>query len=334
MKTVDKFLLHDLLKGFKKQKIAFYIDDICTYDKAMASIRMRCYDILLFLEKQGLEVELYKPWKRYQAVIFTKTREDKAVRVARELREKRTKVIFDAYCEFIADEGMSQNKERNNILAITALSDCVITCSTEQQKDFGMYHDKVKLIPESVHDNFFTVQKEHMQTNQVTLVYCGYSKKAKDTLCILDDLKWLQKKYNCKLLYLCEKDPEIKEIEYSFEKYEQSKIHEQLLQGDIMIAPRPMEGIEKLAHSFSKVAYPLSVGLPTVASPVPSYLNTPVIICENGVQWRNEISNLINNPKERQELGAKGRQYVYQTLSLEVIGKKYKIILEEMLHEA
>jgi len=334
MKTIDKFLLHDIKKSFKRQEIAFYIDDICTYDKAMASIRMRCYDIMSYLENHGVSIELYKPWKKYQAVIFTKTREDKAVQTAHYLHESGTKVIFDAYCEFIADENRSQDKERVNIIKIISYSDCVITCSAEQQKDFGEFHSHVELIPESVHNNFFTVQKEHTKANKITLVYCGYSKKAKDTLCIAEEIKWLQKEFDCRLLYLCETDPNIIEFPYQFVKYEQNKIHHQLLMGDIMIAPRPMEGIEKLAHSFSKVAFPLSVGLPTVASPVPSYINTPVIICRNTQDWKDELVKLITDVEYRRSIGKAGRDYVYHTLSLEVIGYRYKQIIEEMLHEA
>ena len=134
MKKIDKFLLHDLKKSFIKQEVAFYIDDICTYDKAMASIRMRCYDIMSYLENHGISAELYKPWKKYQAVVFTKTRENKAVQTAKKLHENGTKVIFDAYCEFITDENRSQDIERINILKIASCSDRVITCSIEQKK--------------------------------------------------------------------------------------------------------------------------------------------------------------------------------------------------------
>ena len=334
MKTIDKFLLHDLLKSFKKQEVAFYIDDICTYDKAMASIRMRCYDILLYLEKQGFAVELYKPWKKYKVVLFIKTQSDKAVRTAKKLNAMGTKVMFDAYCEFISDESRDQDKERCNILEIASYSNQVNVCSIEQQNDFMKYHKKVELISESVNDKFFTVQKEHKDTNNLTLVYCGYSKKAKDTLCIEEELKWVQREFGCKLLYLCERDPQIEHLTYDFIKYEQSEIHKQLLLGDIMIAPRPMEGIEKLAHSVSKIAYPLSVGLPVIASPVPSYLETPVIICNDSQGWKDAFRKLILNPDYRQELGTQGRQYVYNLLSLDVIGMRYKKSIEELLNEA
>lgn len=334
MKSIDRFLLNELWKGLQHQEIAFYIDDICTYDKAMASIRMRCYDIISFLKKNQVSAELYKPWKKYKVVIFTKTRDDKAVNTAKKLHESGVKVIFDAYCEFIADETRNQEKERINILKIVAMADYLITCSVEQQIDFKKYHNQVALIPESVHDNFFSVKKEHVKTDKITLVYCGYSKKAKDTLCIIEELKWLQQKYDCNLLYICEKNPELADLRYDYIKYEQSKIHKQLLLGDIMIAPRPMEGIENLAHSFSKVAYPLSVGLPTVASPVPSYLNTPVIICREADEWLNTLSELITDPEYRQRAGASGRDYVYQMLSLNVIGNQYKRIIEELLYES
>lgn len=334
MKTIDQFLLHDILKSFKKQEVAFYIDDICTYNKAMASIRMRCYDILLYLEKQGVAVELYKPWKKYKIVLFIKTQSDKAVRTAKKLNAMGTKVMFDAYCEYITDESKSQDKERCNILKIASYSNQLNVCSIEQQKDFMRYHSNVVLIPESVNDKFFTVKKEHKNTGNITLVYCGYAKKAKDTLCIENELKWAQQEFGCKLLYLCEQDPQLEQLSYDYIKYEQSEIQNQLLLGDIMIAPRPMEGIETLAHSVSKIAYPLSVGLPVIASPVPSYLETPVLICKNSQEWKDAFRKLISNPNDRLELGNQGRQYVYNLLSLDVIGMRYKTSIEELINEA
>ena len=46
MKIPDKFLWHDFFKLFQKCEVGFYIDDIQPYNKAMASIRMRYYDII------------------------------------------------------------------------------------------------------------------------------------------------------------------------------------------------------------------------------------------------------------------------------------------------
>ena len=330
MKIPDKFLWHDFFKLFQKCDVGFYIDDIQPYDRAMASIRMRCYDIIEYFEKCGIRAELYKPFKNYKAVIFTKTRSDRAVETARKLHEKGVPVYYEAYCEYLEDESRKDDWERTNILKIVEQAQVVGTGSSQQAEAFSKYHPKVLMIPESVHDDFFRVEKKHEEKERVTLVYCGYSGKAKDTLCIREVLLKLQEKYHCRLLYICEKDPKLTYFEYDYLEYKQSEIPSQLLQGDIMIAPRPMEGIGQSAHSFTKVAYPLAVGLPAVANPVPSYVGTPVILCRNDEEWTEALTRLITNVEERRKVGKQGREYVKDNFSLQKIGEEYRKLIDDM----
>lgn len=326
MKYLDRFLIKDLLKSFRKTDIAFYIDDIKPYNQAMASIRMRCYDVILFLEKKGIRAELYKPFKKYKVVIFTKTSTDKSVQLAKKLKAQGVKVYFESFCEYLTDDN-KMTHEKENILEITKVSDAIGACSGVQQEMFSVYHDKVLLIPESVHDDFFIEKKKHEKKQPVTLVYCGYSDKAKDTLQIQDVIKRLMKEFGCKMLFVCEKDPQITEFPYEYMKYDQRIIAKQLLQGDIMLAPRPMEGIEKRSHSFTKASYPLAVGLPTVASPLPSYYDTPVILCYNQEEWYEKVKELIEDADLRQKIGDEGVAFIYENYSMEAIGKKYLEVL-------
>lgn len=326
MKYIDGFLMKDILKSCRKSDIAFYIDDIKPYNKAMASIRMRCYDVILFLEKKGIHAELYKPFKKYKVVIFTKTSTDKSVQLAKKLKTQGVKVYFESFCEYLTDDN-KMTHEKENILEITKAADAMGACSSVQQEMFSAYHDNVLLIPESVHDDFFAEKKKHDNKKQITLVYCGYSNKAKDTLQIKEVIKKLMDEFACKMLFVCEKDPQITEFPYDFIKYDQRIIAKQLLQGDIMLAPRPMEGIEKRSHSFTKAAYPLAVGLPTVASPLPSYYDTPVILCYNEEEWYEKVKELITDASLRQRIGDEGVKFIYENYSMEAIGKKYLEVL-------
>ena len=331
MKLPDSFLIHDFFKLFQRTEIAFVLDDIQPYNKALASVRMRCYDIMNHLEEQGYKVELYKPWKKYKVVVFNKTRKDSSVMLAKRLHKKGIPVITEAFCEYLTDPLKKEDWERNNILSIMSCAQEVITYSSSQLQQFSQYHKNTHMIEESVHPKYFQVHKLHEPKSNVTLVYCGYSNNAKDTLIIKDVICQLQKEYACDILFLCEKDPLIEAFPYRYEKYDQRNIHHQLLQGDIMIAPRPMDGIEKLAHTLSKVAHPMAVGLPAVANPVPSYLNTPVVLCDTNEQWYASLKELIRNPQLRQQLGNESSEYIKQHYSIETIGSQYLTILKKYL---
>lgn len=328
MKYIDGFLLNDIMQSFRNCRVAFCIDDIQPYNKAMASIRIRCYDVMKYFRKQGISVELYKPFKKYDAVFFSKTCYDSSVKIAEKLHKQGVKIYFESFCEYLNDDN-TQSHEKDNILRILEVADIVGVPSDVQRQAFIKRHNDVRMIPESVDRSFFKEIKHHSLNRYVNLIYCGYSAKAKDTLCIRDVIKKIQKEYGSRMIYVCEKDPCIQGLAYHYIPYNQKKIPSLLRMGDIMIAPRPMEGIENRGHSFTKAAYPLAVGLSVVASPLPSYLNTPVILCNTEHEWYDKLKNLIENPDMRNRLAKQGSQYVKDNYSIEVIGEKYVGILKE-----
>lgn len=330
MKTIDSFLLHDLSKLLKTGEVGFVIDDIQAYNKVLASVRIRCYDIMTALEKAGVKAELYKPFKKYKAVIFTKTRSDAAVRRAQKLKDTDTVIISDNFCEYLADEKRADDWERKNILKILDCSDAAITYSKEQYKQFSRYHDQVFLIQESVNDNYFQVCKEHVKKRQVTLIYSGYRKNALYTELIKDVILRLQQEFKCRVLLICEEDPGIKSFPYEYIHYDQKKIVQHLLMGDIMIAPRPMEGIEKQQHTLTKIASPMATGLPVVASPVPAYIGTPAILCHNETEWYDALRKLILDEKERQRVGKESREYVKRHLATDAIVQEYLSVINSI----
>ena len=95
-----------------------------------------------------------------------------------------------------------------------------------------------------------------------------------------------------------------------------------------MIAPRSMTNIEKQANSFTKVALPMAVGLPVVASPVPSYIGSPVLLCYNDKEWLCTLEKLIDDCQLRIEKAREGKEYIKDNYLLSDIGKKYVSIIE------
>ena len=329
MKYIDFFLLKDILKTFRKCSVAFCLDDIQPYNKAMASVRMRCYDVMEYFEKMGISVELYKPFKKYKAVFFSKTCYDSSVKRAQKLKNQGTKIYFESFCDYLNDDSI-QNNEKKNILEILKIADIVGVPSDVQQQIFAKRHSDVRSISESVHSDFFEHKKNHTSKDKVDLIYCGYASKAKDTLCVVDTIKRIQKEYGSEMIYVCERDPQIADLEYRYIPYNQKKIPSLLMEGDIMIAPRPLDGIEHRGHSFSKAAYPMAVGLPVVASPMPSYMDTPVILCEQEEEWYSVLKGLIENPDKRNELATQGIEFVKENYSMDVIGQEYIKILDDL----
>lgn len=325
----DFFLRKDLERIIRKCKVGFVIDNIQMYDLAMASIRTRCYDIIGYLNKNGIMAELRKPYKNYDVIVITKACSDTTVKLARKYYLSGTKIIYDAYFENLLDDRkISEEKKilRENVLTIISLSSAVITCSERQRQQFAMYHKNVYVIGEAIENNVLRNKKVHFEKKSITLVYCGYSQKARDLLEIKEVINRMHNRGN-DLLIISNKDPELKEIDYEFMKYDQKKIGMQLCKGDVFIAPRSMDNIDKSDHSIMKIALPMAVGIPVVASPVPSYQNTPAILCSSEEEWNTKLQELTNKAEIREDIGEEGRAFIKMNYTLSVIGSSYKKII-------
>jgi len=202
------------------------------------------------------------------------------------------------------------------------LSDGIIASTEYLYNVYKEYHDNVVLIEESIPTKLFNNYKEHNNNNVIKLVYCGYAVKAWEIKPIAHILR---KKFlkEIELLTICDQDPELDFIEYEYVHYDYAKLPEILLRGDICIAPRDLAVEYNLGHAFTKIGYPMSVGLCVLASPVPSYRGSPALICNNPAEWENNINELINNINMRKSLAKSGREYCINNYSLDVVGKKY-----------
>jgi hypothetical protein len=133
-------------------------------------------------------------------------------------------------------------------------------------------------------------------------------------------------------LYITDKDPgNFLGIPYEFIPFDYAKLPEQLMQGDIKISPRNLDRIYNMGHSVVKIAYPMSIGLPVVASPVPSYI--PYLqeenICRTNDEWFLALERLIWEGTElRQNQGAQNKELVREELCLSATGQEWKAFFE------
>lgn len=338
------FLIKEFFKSFvfsKKTRVGFVLDVLpAPYNQVMASTRLRVYDVIKnFSNDPNFFLELYKPWKKYDIVIFQKSFDEKALRLAKNLRNQGVKIVLDVNVNFYDKKALIKRDPNapEQITEFTKICDYIIT-TTSYLKNYinDLFPGKpIYVIPENITQNFFSVQKKH-QNNTPTLLYVGYSIKAKEIFLIEDVLKNLRKKYNFKILFICEKDPKINidQIETEFLKYNQKKIHKQMLLGDIFISPRDTKDPYNLGHSFNRIGYPMSVGIPVIASTLPSYKNSPALLCDNNKGWIENIEKLMRSPKLRGEVGQKGIDFCKENFSSSIIKKQYINFLKKVINES
>lgn len=308
-------------------RVGFVVENIDAYDRVMASTRLRCYDVMNFFNGHQHPAELFEPSRHYDVVIFQKCIKPEFRELAQRLKQQATKTILDINVNYIETDDKSpefiNETHRQNVSRMLQTVDHVLTSSPMLQKIYSSHHQSVFCIEEGIADCFFAANKISQDNTTVKLLYCGYSIKAKELHLIGEVLRQLHQTYGATLLLITEKDPGLSIIPYEFLQYQQSLLPQLLLQGDIKIAPRQTDCQYNLGHTFTKVGYPMAVGLPAVASPVPAYLNREVLLCAEEKEWYQTLERLITQPRLRAYYGQRGRQLVQNNFSAKQIGQQY-----------
>lgn len=304
------FLWQEFLKSFipptKKKRVGFVLDIIpLPYTWVMASTRIRVYDVILhFTNDREFSLELYRPWRKYDIVIFQKAFQPWHIALAKRLKKRGVKIVLDLNTTVFTTNPTVQN--------FIHFTDCLLVSSPyllrEAKKTFPNH--SVTLIEEHIPDLAFTQRKNVLSTPTV-LVYAGYALKATEILTIKQVLQNFRKGKNFSLLFICEKDPKISipGIICKFIKYQQQIIYTQLLLGDIFIAPRNLTDTKNLGHSFTKIGIPMAVGLPVIASPVPAYQDSPALLSSTETEWYQNLKLLFENVEKRESLSEAGTSY-------------------------
>ena len=315
-------------------KIGFVVYAKDSYETCQASVRIRVYDVMKYLRnKTNIIVEFYDPNVIYDVVIFQKCFQDEHINLAKTLKLIGTKIVFDINVNYVYLKGPARSyvseKQQKNVLSMLKVSDAVITSSKKLNSLYRKHHNNVTTIEESIDSKFFEYNKEHKNDLPINLLYCGYGVKADQILIIKDILDELASNgYKFSLVYVCDKDPKILRYPYKFYSYDYNNLPNLLMKGDIKIAPRDLTDSYNWGHAFTKIGYPMSVGIPVVASPVPAYLDRNAIICDEDQEWYIALERLMNSSEERKRQGYFGKETAKQ-FSMDVIGSKYLKFFKE-----
>jgi len=316
----------------EKLKIGFVVEQRSSYYNAMASTRLRAYDVIKGLKKQQVKAELYYPYLKYDIVIFQKVFSKKYIRLAEKLKSNGCKIIFDINVNYLDnDDTCVTETQQQDIKEFIKITDSVITASIYLKDIYSNIHHDVMCIEEIIEDRFTQKHKTLNNTTNLYLLYCGHATKAKELFLIKDILRHIYDSYKIQIIYICEKDPLIDIIPYKFHKYNHKKLPEQILKADIFINPRDISRQYNLGHSFTKIGYPMALGLPVIASPILSYEKSPAILCNTNEQWINNLTTLIHDPALRNQLALEGQEFVKKNFAENIIIPKYIKLFKSLI---
>jgi len=302
------------------------------YRNVMASTRIRCLDIIKFLRTQSIKTGLYSNFRKYDIVIFQKSFSEKHYVIAKKLSAAGSRIILDVNVNYFIKTGETAQvtKEQiDNLHAFLDLTDTVLVSSPYLKSVADKFHPDVHYIPEHISTIGFHSPKR--LSNPVKLLYCGYAHKADSVLLIEDVLRELSKGYDFEFIFVCDKDPSLKlPVKASFIRYKHKDLVKILRLGDIKVAPRSLDNSYDLGHSFTKIGYPMSVGLPVIASPVPSYKGSPALLAATKEEWYENFKLLLDSRDKYYEVSGLGIGYVRQHFSIDNIGNMYLGLFDKL----
>lgn len=328
-----------------KKKVGFVIDGMpLPYHHAGASVRLRTYDIIRsFHGDTDFTLELYRPWRTYDAVFFQK-RNGWALSLAKMLHESGTKIILDVNANIFERSlygkgffGNLSDKYYEEVTNFAHLADRISVTSPYLESSVGSRFgsDKTVFLPENLDDRFFERSKDTPKADgTIRLVYAGYASKAQQIKLISSNLERLAARYEIRYTMICDRDPKIviPGVTFEFLRYRNRNIHEKILLGDIFLAPRDTTDLYNLAHSFTKIGIPMSAGIPVIASPIPSYEHSPAILLDSfDNQWMDQIERLITDRNHYMTISRKGIDYCKTNFSTSAIHDNYVRFFSELL---
>jgi glycosyltransferase involved in cell wall biosynthesis len=312
------------------------------------ALDMRVSNNALWMNAHDADVwhELYQPQRQYDVVVFFKAMGARGIAEAQRLRERGTRVVFDAnvnyyevWGEYDVPGTRPTPEQQAHAAEMTALADHVVADSTYLLEVVTRINPRAIWIPDNVSlRRFRGVRRHGTNARPVRLVWCGMAKKAQHLLLIVDVLGSLR---GAELVVVAEEPPSCldalgRAIPCRFVRYSDRRYARTLLECDIIVSPKRLVNAYELGHTEYKITCGMAVGLPAVASPQPSYVEAighagGGIVANRPEEWQTALQRLVDSATDRARLGALARRTVLERYATEVVASRYQALLRGLM---
>ena len=292
----------------------------------VAAMRYRWIADHVNASAKGIHYELYRPWRRYQAVIFLKSMGLESIALQARLKEKGVKTIFDANVDYFTSatgtffyDGMAPSQDQQvNAVHMARECDAVIGDSRYIAEKAGKLNTCVASITDNVLDRLISDGSEwHPARGKMCqLIWCGQAVKLFELLAIKEVLlEWknriflriitnslesLQKWYP---LYRDEFHDLLKQVPHEIVPFQSiASLMSAYDAGGVFIAPRFLDNSYNLGHTEWKITLPMARGRVVLCSPQASYNDVSEYAAEIGIRvchdsdgWRAAFAEILDS---------------------------------------
>ena len=244
------------------------------YNNMAASVWIRCLQLLPYLEERGVQCKVNDPNAEADISVFVRWQDDRAYEMAQRQKTKGRGIIFDLCVNYFDETGLfeggygspkEQVEECRRMVETADVITCVSTYIAQRARSF---HPWVVYLPESVDGRHFRFNKPESDfwRRKLRAIWAGISPKARE----LEPILPLLHRHSIPLIVITNQKPSLS-MDYRFIRWSYKKLPHQLLEGEICVAPRRIDNTYDLGHSLFKIGVFMALGVPAIASPVPSY---------------------------------------------------------------
>lgn len=316
------------------------------YNNLSASVWIRALQLFKYLEIFEVQNFVNDETVKADIAVFVRRQSEMDYNIAANLKKRKIKVILDLCVNYYKLSGAPGLKnpvteiQRTNCIEMTKISDAIF-CSSQNICDCAYkFNKKAFYIPDSIDLKHFKniKNKNDFDRKKIRAIWSGVSVKANelfDYMEILSDLK-------IPLKIISDKRPKgfvspywFGKYKSGFAKWDYTSFPKKILDGEFTISPRNLTESYNQGHSFFKVGIFLSVGIPAIASPVPSYKELlgngkSGAICDTKLEFKNVMMKISDNRDILKKWSAYSVNLM-KKYSSEEISKKYFLIFKKIL---
>ena len=316
------------------------------FNNISASVWIRALQIIPYLEKINVKSYINEETVQADLAIFVRRQDAMDYELATRLKKRNIKLILDLCVNYFVESnapGMLKpvtKKHINNCVRMTNLCDAVFCASINIKDSAAKFNKKSYYLPDSVDEKHFKSKKNENDflRKRIRAVWAGTTEKSKELLEYMGILQEL----NIPLRIISETRP--RDFGYPFffssnkayySKWKYETFPQTMLKGDFVFAPRNISESYNRGHSFFKIGIFLSVGIPVIASPIPSYKelifkNNCGKLCKTKNDFRKTLKD-ISTDRQRLVTWSKSAQLIMKKYTTFEISKKYVEIFTKIL---
>ena len=309
-------------------------------------VAMRVTNIARWIDANdgGFRNELYRPGRRYDAVVFVKAMSARHREEAERAQAAGARVVFDAnvnYYEVWGEYDLPGTKpteeQQREATAMTQLADWVVADSSYLLGVVRKLTERASWIPDNVDTTLFRPPRRRRREGPLRLVWSGMARKAKPLLLARDAFAALG---DAELVVVSNEEPaelaELRDvIPCRFVPFDLRGYARLLRECDVIVSPKRLVNGYELGHSEWKITLGMASGLPAVASPQQSYVEAigdrgGGIVADSAEDWTEALTRLAAEPSLREELGARAGETVRERYATPVVAREYRDLLASL----